>query len=60
MKRFLLFAGSNFYPEGGWRDFRGSFDTVAEAQNAACALAEEFGIDWHHIVDSLGGIWVPL
>lgn len=31
MKRFLLFAGFNYYPEGGWSDFRGSFDTAEEA-----------------------------
>ncbi len=32
-KRFLLFAGDTYYPQGGWRDFIKSFDTYAEADN---------------------------
>jgi len=30
MKRFLLFAGSSYYPDGGWNDFQGSFNTKEE------------------------------
>jgi len=30
-KRFLLFAGQNYYPDGGWHDFVKSFDTYEEA-----------------------------
>ena len=30
MKRYLLFAGDNYYPCGGWNDFEGSFDTKEE------------------------------
>lgn len=28
-KRYLVFAGYDYYPEGGWGDFQGSFDTTA-------------------------------
>jgi hypothetical protein len=45
MKRYLLFTGNQYYPSGGWSDFKGSFDTVEEA------LIETRG-DWWHIVDS--------
>lgn len=31
MKRFLLFVYPIFYPIGGMRDFKGSFDTLEEA-----------------------------
>ncbi len=30
MKRFLLFAGSSYYPDGGWGDFIGHYDTEEE------------------------------
>jgi hypothetical protein len=47
MKQFLLFAGSTYYPLGGWIDFRGAFDTKEEA-------ISEFAKnrwDWGQIVD---------
>ena len=31
MKRYLVFAGSDYYPLGGWEDFKGAFDTKEEA-----------------------------
>jgi hypothetical protein len=33
-KRFLLFFGEIYYPDGGWQDFKGSFD--------ACDIAMQF------------------
>ena len=33
-KQFLLFAGSNYYPEGGAYDFKGSFETSELAVKA--------------------------
>lgn len=45
MKRYALFAGSRYYPRGGWEDFRGTYDTPEEAaQNGD-------GHDWWHTVD---------
>lgn len=31
MKRYLVFAYMNYYPNGGWDDLSGSFDTIPEA-----------------------------
>ena len=30
MKRFLVFMYSEYYPAGGWNDFKGSFDSKEE------------------------------
>lgn len=50
MPRYLLFGGDQYYPEGGWHDFRGGFDTVEEAWRGAAR-----GWDWWHIVDTSSG-----
>lgn len=34
VKRYVLFAYHEYYPNGGWNDFKGSFDTTYEAQEA--------------------------
>jgi hypothetical protein len=46
MKRYLLFAGYQYYPRGGWTDFIDSFDTKEEA------FAETARYDWCHVVDT--------
>jgi hypothetical protein len=48
MKRYLIFAGSNYYPSGGWDDFRGSTDTLDEATS----IAKGGRHDWWHVVDT--------
>lgn len=51
MKRYLAFAGDNYYPDGGWEDFRGDFDTCEEAVAAVknykptCSTGQ-----WGHVV----------
>ena len=30
MKRYLLFIGDRYYPNGGMRDFKSSYDTIDE------------------------------
>jgi hypothetical protein len=57
MKRYLMFAGSHYYPCGGWEDFKGCYDTVEEAEAAARAEKE----DWTQVVDTApgGGVWDP-
>jgi len=45
MKPYLVFAGEQYYPRGGWGDFVGSADTMDEA----LALVPK-DADWHHIV----------
>lgn len=56
MKRYLLFAGSTYYPAGGWHDFRGDFDSIEEAK-AKIDQDEEASdgwgaYDWSHCIDS--------
>lgn len=46
MKKYALFAGSKYYPSGGWLDFQGSFDSVDEAQGSIRLYHE-----WWQIVD---------
>ena len=48
MKRFLLFCGENYYPNGGWADFKGDFDSLEEAFQGAFKSKS----DWYHIVDA--------
>ena len=52
MKRFLLFAGEDYYPWGGWRDFVGSFDTAEEAMAVINQPVHGETVEWGHIVDS--------
>lgn len=56
MKRYIVFAGYNYYPRGGWRDFKDSFKTEAEAIETAkayvlCSIPGNNRVDWSHIVD---------
>ncbi len=51
MKRYWLFGGDSYYPNGGMGDFRGSFDSREEAIKAGAAIRE--GSDsWYHVFDS--------
>lgn len=54
MKRFILFAGDDYYPSGGWKDFRGDFNSRDEARDEAIRLR----CDWYHIVDIEQGVKV--
>jgi len=48
MNRYALFGNYIYYPSGGWSDFRGSFDTVNEAE-------AEARTEWFEIVDLTTG-----
>ena len=50
MKKFLLFAGDEYYPRGGFYDFRMSFNSISEAKDHMLKNNESF--DWWHIIDS--------
>lgn len=59
-KPFLLFAGQAYYPQGGWEDWRGSFDTLAEAKAAFLAWRHDDGdpggnLTWGHIANDAEG-----
>jgi hypothetical protein len=32
LNRYLVFTWGQYYPSGGWNDFRESFDTLEEAE----------------------------
>ena len=50
--RFLAFAFTDYYPEGGWFDFIGAFDTIEDA-SAACR-AKQGAENWQVVsVESL-------
>ena len=51
MKKYLLFAGSDFYPMGGWEDLIGTSDDL----NKLAEKARERHRDWYHIVDTETG-----
>lgn len=50
MKRYLAFAGYHSYPNGGWDDFIGDYDSDADA--LASILDDHENYDWYHVVDS--------
>jgi len=45
-KRYWLFAGDHYYPNGGMMDYHSSHDTLEEAKEAGK------GWDWAHVLDS--------
>jgi len=63
VKRFLVFAGDEYYASGGWKDFVAEFDTLECARVFADAKHTEewqsdrfiFGgvLQWVHIVDTI-------
>lgn len=61
----LLFAGYEFYPEGGWLDAAGSFETIEQAIRSLENMAIDMVFvkanpyDWAHIVDARTGeiVW---
>lgn len=52
--KFLLFYGSNYYPEGGWNDYYGSYDSIDAAKDKIIADNMDNDslkfVDWYHIV----------
>lgn len=60
MNRYLLFAGNDYYPDGGWHDFKGSFHTLDGAEAAyrdwQARPYDEGGTgEWGHVVDTKTG-----
>ena len=56
MKRYLLFATAQYYPNGGWDDFKGNFDTREEAEKEGKERLEN-GMDYYQIIDTEGIRW---
>lgn len=55
MKRFLVFAGSDYYPRGPEDDFQMDFETFDTAKTVGEALLENH--DWVEILDTAAGVW---
>ncbi len=49
MKRFIVFAGDNYYPCGGAYDFMGEFEDLDDAMQSPSRG------DWYHIFDTHTG-----
>ena len=47
LKRYIVFSGPEYYPSGGWGDFRQSFDTLDEAKQ----WLDRYPADWKEIID---------
>jgi hypothetical protein len=58
MKRFLLFAGENYYPQAGWANFWGDFDTQDQAVEAGKKTTQGMSVTsdqhdaWFQVVDT--------
>lgn len=52
--RFVIFAGEQFYPLGGWKDFYSYADTKEGAYNIYNQLISERN-SWVHVVDMVTG-----
>lgn len=56
MKRYLLFAGDNYYPGGGWKDFVDDCDDKKEAELFIKHWSRKsLTGTWAHVVDSHSG-----
>lgn len=54
MKRYLLFAGSAYFPCGGWGDLLGDFEEIKYAKLILLTL-RKMDKEWWHIVDTTTG-----
>ena len=52
MKRYLVFAGFQYYPVGGMKDFAGDFDDLDEAVALMIAKMKEYGMAWGQVWDN--------
>ena len=63
----MLFGGSNYYPRGGWWDFRGEFVSVGAAKEHWAGLVNNdlqdyelgypYEMQWAHIAQNGKIIW---
>lgn len=49
LKAYLVFAGDDYYPAGGWDDFKADVDTYKEAVEIARRAIEQ-GHSWTQII----------
>ena len=57
MNQYALFAGDTYYPNGGFGDFRNTYDTPEEALKIGTYGSKEingymsYTYDWYQVVD---------
>ena len=42
LKRYLVFAYNNYYPDGGWQDFAGHCDTLEEVETIIPNITRDY------------------
>jgi len=55
MKRYLVFGGSQYYPDGGWDDFKESFNNKEAAILHARECEGEWDYSWSQVIDTETG-----
>lgn len=55
MRRYALFCFSTYYPQGGWEDFKGSFDSEQEAIKKGLGFEPASFYGGWHVVDLQSG-----
>jgi hypothetical protein len=50
--RYLIFAGDEFYPSGGWKDCVGSAASIQQARETGMVYIGTHGGDWWQVVDT--------
>lgn len=48
--KYLLFYGYNYYPKGGWKDFKGYFDSLDDCKFYLKMKEKDASYMWAHIV----------
>lgn len=54
--RYWLFAGDTYYPRGGWEDYQGTYDSLAEAMAEGRRLRDARKVAWWHVAHPNDGI----
>lgn len=60
MKRYMLFSGNDYYPDGGARDWIGNFDLVKDGQNAHALMMNRLFYRTHIESYSKTNSWKPM
>lgn len=48
MKRYLVFTGGSYYPQGGWDDLAGDSDTIG----GCLEIVRDRKDDWWQVIDT--------
>lgn len=51
---YLVFAGQNYYPNGGFEDFAGRFLSLEDARSFVNSEEQRLLCDWWQIVEVIG------